>query len=354
MDVREATADYERWLAQRATLVPAALERKHALLAKGAFPFLRGTFYLWVKRWPDACPELARAPQVLGVGDLHVENFGTWRDAEGRLVWGVNDFDEAHPCAYTQDLVRLATSALLAKEEGQLAIEGGEACQAIWEGYAEALDAGGRPFVLGEMHRWLRELATAAIAPDAFWVKVRALPPFEGTPPPDAIHGLEALLPEKGLAYERRAREAGVGSLGLLRVVALGEWRGGPVVREAKARVPSALVWAGGGDETDRYPEILSRAVRAPDPLVRVMKGWLIRRLAPDCARVALESLPRKRDEARLLGAMGRETANVHLGDREAVRAIKADLRSRPKPWLQDAARRMAEVVTADAKAWRR
>jgi len=32
---------------------------------------------------------------VLAVGDLHVENFGTWRDAEGRLIWGVNDFDEA-------------------------------------------------------------------------------------------------------------------------------------------------------------------------------------------------------------------------------------------------------------------
>jgi len=32
---------------------------------------------------------------VLAVGDLHVENFGTWRDAEGRLIWGVNDFDES-------------------------------------------------------------------------------------------------------------------------------------------------------------------------------------------------------------------------------------------------------------------
>ena len=31
----------------------------------------------------------------LSVGDLHVENFGTWRDSEGRLIWGINDFDEA-------------------------------------------------------------------------------------------------------------------------------------------------------------------------------------------------------------------------------------------------------------------
>jgi uncharacterized protein (DUF2252 family) len=24
-----------------------------------------------------------------------VENFGAWRDVEGRLIWGINDFDEA-------------------------------------------------------------------------------------------------------------------------------------------------------------------------------------------------------------------------------------------------------------------
>jgi hypothetical protein len=47
----------------------------------------------------------------MAVGDLHLENFGIWRDAEGRLVWGVNDFDEAHPMAFTNDLVRLAVSA---------------------------------------------------------------------------------------------------------------------------------------------------------------------------------------------------------------------------------------------------
>lgn len=38
---------------------------------------------------------------MLAIGDLHVENYGTWRDAEGRWVWGVNDFDEAFPMAYT-------------------------------------------------------------------------------------------------------------------------------------------------------------------------------------------------------------------------------------------------------------
>ena len=38
------------------------------------------------------------APKVLAVGDIHIENYGSWRDAEGRVVWGVNDFDEAAKC----------------------------------------------------------------------------------------------------------------------------------------------------------------------------------------------------------------------------------------------------------------
>ena len=53
---------------------------------------------------------------MLAVGDLHVENFGTWRNVEGRPVWGINDFDEACEQAWISDLVRLATSAMLAKE----------------------------------------------------------------------------------------------------------------------------------------------------------------------------------------------------------------------------------------------
>ena len=56
------------------------------------------------------------APRVLSVGDLHLENFGTWRDADGRLAWGVNDFDEAAVMPYVLDLVRLATSIQLAPD----------------------------------------------------------------------------------------------------------------------------------------------------------------------------------------------------------------------------------------------
>src|SRR6266545_1095817 len=155
----EATARYEAWLAERIPLVKADLALKHHAMSAGTFPFLRATFYRWAARWRALVSDVAAAPTVLAVGDLHVENFGTWRDAEGRLIWGVNDFDEACELPYTHDLVRLATSALLAAGDGQFSLSNRTMCDAILEGYGECLASGGRPIVLAERHTWLRDTA---------------------------------------------------------------------------------------------------------------------------------------------------------------------------------------------------
>ena len=115
-DVHAGSDGYEAWLSKHTRLIPADLEFKHQEMKRHAFPFLRATFYRWVDLWPEVCPDLQDAPRVLAVGDLHVENFGSWRDSEGRLVWGINDFDEAWTLPYTSDLARLGASALLAAE----------------------------------------------------------------------------------------------------------------------------------------------------------------------------------------------------------------------------------------------
>jgi uncharacterized protein (DUF2252 family) len=132
-------------------------------MAESLFPFRRATFYRWARQWPRVCADLAHAPVVLAVGDLHVENFGTWSGNEGRLIWGVNDVDEAYPLAYTNDLVRLATSALLAIAAGHLAVTSHDACGTVLTGYTEGLRQGGRPFVLAGRHHWLRTLATSSL-----------------------------------------------------------------------------------------------------------------------------------------------------------------------------------------------
>jgi hypothetical protein len=133
------------------------------------------------------------------------------------------------------------------------------------------------------------------------------------------------------------------------RYVAVAEWGGGSVAREAKALAPSACVWAeqGKGTAPVLYQKILDCAIRCRDPFVRLEKRWIVRRLAPDCSRIELAALPKERDETRLLHAMGWETANVHLGSAKG-RTLAADLNARPRGWLYRAAKKMEKAVIAD------
>src|SRR6185369_5534324 len=94
MTIAQATVSYERWLGRFMRLGTRDLRRKHGEMAEARLPFLRATFYRWCQLWLAHAGKARRASAVLAIGDLHVENFGTWRDVEGRLVWGANDFDE--------------------------------------------------------------------------------------------------------------------------------------------------------------------------------------------------------------------------------------------------------------------
>jgi hypothetical protein len=289
------------------------------------------------------------------VGDLHVENFGTWRDLEGRLAWGINDFDEALLMPYTIDLVRLATSALLAIREQKLSIAADAACDAILDGYRDAL-ASNAPegFVLADKHPHLRTMALGdARDPARFWTKLASFPTAE---PPRAVRKLlRKTLPGEVEDMRWVARVAGLGSLGRPRYAAYAKLGGGFVAREAKAALPSAYGWANGDAPKALHIEtIAARAVRTHDPYYGVRKGWIVRRIAPDCGRIELSDYPSQRDERRLLSAMGYETANVHYGSRDRMAAVRRDLARRGRSWLKDAARRMADATIADWRDWKR
>jgi hypothetical protein len=356
MNVVKATARFERWLASHAPLVKPDLRVKHRKMAEAVFPFFRATFYRWVQLWPEICLDLAKAPTILAVGDLHVENFGTWRDVEGRLIWGVNDFDEACELAYTNDLVRLAASALLAIEEGHLAAKGKDACAEIVDGYSKSLAEDGHPFVLEEDNRWLRQIALNELRdPERFWKKMDALPTVHGEVSPGALDALEHLLPHLGLPYRLARRVAGLGSLGHLRYVAIAEYQGAKVAREAKMLAPSSVYWAYGlkGPAEILYQAILARSVRCLDPFVQLRGRWIVRRLSPHCSRIELADLPTDREECRVLFAMGWETANIHLGSRAVVKNIRKHLNQQKSNWLHAAAIQMAAVVRQDWQVWR-
>jgi hypothetical protein len=353
----DETKDFEQWLGAQMPLISADLDFKHEQMAKDIFMFLRATFYRWAQSFPIVCPDLAKAPSVLAVGDLHVENFGTWRDIDGRLVWGVNDFDEAYPMPYVNDLVRLASSVQLAIETNKLKLDTRVAIDSILEGYDEWLQSGGRPFVLAEKSTWLRLLAQEHLRdPVAFWDKMRALPVSTKPPPPPAKDLLARSFPEPGLKYKLCSRRAGLGSLGRIRLVGIAEWRGGSVAREVKAMANSACVWAWKRKTSDRIynDEIRNKGVRCPDPAVQTSERWIVRRLSPDCCKISLADMP-KQEEARILHAMGRETANIHLGSAAALADVRNDLKKRQKQsakWLVESADNMVKQLRKDWKDW--
>jgi hypothetical protein len=67
-----------------------------------------------------------------------------------------------------------------------------------------------------------------------------------------------------------------------------------------------------------------------------------------------LSQLPRNHDEEKLLRAMGRELANVHLGSHRAMAAVRRDLARRNSKWLRQAAAVMTAATFKDWKEWRK
>lgn len=90
------------------------LQLKYAQMETDAFSFFRGTAHLFFRDWPlDTA--LDDAPFVWVCGDLHLENFGSFRGDDGRAYFDVNDFDEAALAPASWDLARLLTSLHLAE-----------------------------------------------------------------------------------------------------------------------------------------------------------------------------------------------------------------------------------------------
>ena len=365
--IADSTRAYEKWMRTRTDLSARLLKKKHRTMAKAPFPFLRATFYRWVQQWPEVCPRLAARHQdvLLCVGDLHVENFGVWLDSQGRLVWGVNDFDDACELPFTSDLVRLGTSIMLAAEAAKLDVSVTRACGLLLEGYRTGLRDRGKPiFVSHRRHSALAKLLRGTQeTPAKFW-KAKLNP--EDNPAieaPDLPKGLEHMFrasfrPGAALSFFEQRSPGGLGSLGRRRFTAVEERKAGAREgREAKALVPSALYWwTRQTHMPSQTATLLQHAVRIPDPHFQVHDKWLVRQLAPDIAKI---EMPTDAGDKRLalapelLQLMGRETANIHLGSRpgDALEKRLDDL-DRDVSWYPTATERMTACTKDDHAAW--
>jgi hypothetical protein len=237
-----------------------------------------------------------------------------------------------------------------------LRIDRDEAYDAILTGYKACLKSGGRPFVLAEENRALRQIASSRLRePVVFWQRVRKqLTPARNVPAA-ALTVLSNQMPEPGLDFTVYRRQAGQGSLGRQRFVALADWRGGLIAREVKACAPSAWSWATSAKHDDQSNESTMLGVLHPNtPGYRVLNDWTVRRLAPDSSKIDVATLSKDRDERLLLESMGWETGNIHLATGGGAGQVLADLGKRKNNWLHAAAKDMAEATREDWQTWRK
>ena len=94
---------------------PQAFRVKFRKMARDPFAFYRGTaclFYADIAKMRDPWAD-ERTDHIWIHGDLHAENFGTYMNSAGRLVFDVNDFDEAYVGHFSWDLRRFSASLAL-------------------------------------------------------------------------------------------------------------------------------------------------------------------------------------------------------------------------------------------------
>jgi hypothetical protein len=348
-DPQAVTSDYEHWLRSQLPVDQADLELKHADIAHDEYRFLRGTYYLWLVRAAAEVPEVFDRTAVPLVGDLHVENYGTWRDRAQVRRWGVNDLDELARGSWLLDLVRLATSAVLAPH---VKVGDHEICDTVLSSWyaatpSSAVDLSQAPHLallvpeLADHDRFYADLAVGQEIPDL----------------PAAVVAAAERVAEPGWRPTWHVHEAGTGSLGHRRRVGVGPAADGSVhAREAKQLGPPTCVWFGGTDPGVPVPEpddmaydVVVAAVKGPAGAARV-DGWQVRDLAPDVVRIRPAGLHRHEAD-RLLEAMAWAAADVHGADHAAIREAQAEpVREHDFRALVST---MAEAVRADFRAFR-
>jgi uncharacterized protein (DUF2252 family) len=101
-------------LAQETERVPALLPLRHQRMAANPIAFLRGAAAIMAADL-GARPSTGLHTQLCG--DAHLANLGIFAGPDRALLFDINDFDESAPGPFEWDVLRLATSFLVAAEE---------------------------------------------------------------------------------------------------------------------------------------------------------------------------------------------------------------------------------------------
>lgn len=126
------------------------LKLKYKAMRADVFAFFRGSCHLFYEDWLRSTA-LNDAPPVWSCGDLHMENFGSYKGDNRLVYFDINDFDEAALAPCTWDIVRFLASVLLAADTLKLKHRGATSlCEHFLDAYAAALSRGQARTVEGE------------------------------------------------------------------------------------------------------------------------------------------------------------------------------------------------------------
>lgn len=374
---------------------PERLALKYQRMRSDPFVFLRGTCHLFYAGLPRG-GIFRSAPPAWCCGDLHLENFGSYKGQHRIAYFDLNDFDEAALAPATWDLVRLLASLRVGADSLQLdPLAAEELCTAFLSAYVQALGDGKAYWIEPQTAQGLvrtlldglRDRQRAAFL-DSRTVKKgrkrtlrtdgsKALPAsvaqraevldfmetFAQAQPPDPHH------PEFFRVLDVARRIAGTGSLGVDRYAVLVEGKGSPdgnYLLDLKQALPSSLVphlktkqprW----DTQAERVVAVQRRVQAVSmaflqPVEMGGRPYVLRGLQPIEDRVTIAGARQKLADIRGVAAtMGRLVAWGQLrsagrqGSAIADELIDYARRNKWQARLQAAAVEMAEKTLREA-----
>lgn len=324
---------------------PERLALKYAKMAQSPFIFLRGACHLFYDALPDS-PLFRDAPLAWCCGDLHFENFGSYKGDNRLVYFDINDYDEAALAPVTWDMIRLLTSiqcgadALNATHAESLAVS-----QSCLDAYRSALINGKPLWVERETSGGLVNvlLTTLQGRERAAFLDKRSI--RKGHRRSLRLDGVKALpasdaqkktvikfmdnfasnqpSPKFFQVLDIGRRIAGTGSLGVERFVVLVEGKGSPdgnYLLDIKEAKPSAMVphlarlgikqpaWS---DEASRVVSIQNRLQAVDHAFLHPVKldglPCVLRGLQPSEDRVSIGEWGKKLDRLReVVATMGR------------------------------------------------
>jgi uncharacterized protein (DUF2252 family) len=375
---------------------PERLAMKYQKMRFNEFAFMRGTCHLFYNRLTSGI-KLRKTPLVWVCGDLHLENFGSYKGSNREVYFDLNDFDEASLAPAGWDLVRMLTSievGALGAGIKQKKSRAATLCRIFVDAYAHALVDGKtywleRETATGPIHQLLSSLRerkrsdfldsrtenkdnkrviridgkkALAVTSQQRTAVTNLLVSFAKTRPTPEFYHVEDVA----------RRIAGTGSLGLDRFIVLinGEGgRNGNYLLDLKLAVPSSLkpyltakqpTWI---NQAQRVVELQKRIQAVPMAFLNSVEmdgaSYVLRALQPSEDRISIsgpEIDPTALGE--LVHSLGQMVAWAHLrttgrqGSSSADDLIGFGQKKKWKEELLSISQQCACQVRADANAF--